>query len=184
MQQCTVQTARLSASQDSIFDYPWNNFLHSSVEQAIYTLLTPESSIFSAQNLSRAANFASRKQLNITDLEADAEFDFDTRPSARGGDGGAGGALSTSRESARGAGRDELEHFLGGSPTDPKSSPSPAAPAADASATTANSSEQTAPANDLAHSNSDAPPVQSAAEARARVIAHVRFAVFIYAIFS
>ena len=146
------------------------------MEQAIYTLLTPESSIYSAQNLSRAANLASRKQLNITDLEADAEFDFDTRQSARGG----GGDLSTNRESGRGAGRDELENFLGGSPTDPKSSPSPADPAADDSATSANSSEPTAPANDLAQSTSDAPPVQSTAEARARVVSHVRFSGFMF----
>ena len=171
---CSVVNVRVSASQDSIFDYPWNNFLHSSVEQAIYTVLTPESSMFSVQNLHRTANLTSRKQLNITDLEADAEFDFDTRPSGRGGGGGAGGTLSTSRESGRGAGRDELENFLGDSLTEPKSSPPPAAPAADGGATTANSeSEQTAPANDLAHSNSDAPPVQSAAEAHARVVSHV-----------
>lgn len=166
----------LIAAQDSIFEYPWNNFLHSSVEQAIYTLLTPESSIYSAQNLSRAANSASSRNQLITDLEADAEFDFDLRPSPRGAGGaGAGGGLATNRESGRSSGRDELEHFLGGSPTDPKASPLPESESAhvDGSAPSTGAAEQTASANGLAHSNSDAPRVQSAAEAHSLIVSHV-----------
>lgn len=154
-----------------MFEYPWNNFLHSSVEQAIYTLLSPESSIFSTQNVNRTANLASSRKQLITDLEAesDAEFDFDVRSGARGA------GLSTSRESGSGRGsgfgRDELEQFLGDSPT---AAVSAGESAAQADASQASSESSTAaPANDLAHSNSDAPAVQPA-EAHSRIVTHVR----------